>query len=64
MRERIRFSQATFYCAVVQSVLLFGSETWFLTSLTEKRLEGVHTGFLKLVTGNRERLHRDGYSRR
>ena len=31
-----------FYVAVVQAVLLFGSETWILTPRLEKDLEGFH----------------------
>ena len=31
-----------FYVAVVQSVLLFGFEKWFLTSRLEKSLKGFH----------------------
>ena len=31
-----------FYVAVVQAVLLFGSETWVLTPQLEKALAGFH----------------------
>ena len=34
---------AKFYKAVVQSVLLYGSETWNLTKAALARLEGFHT---------------------
>ena len=37
-----------FYHAVLQSVLLFGAETWV------QRLEGVHMGFLKQVKKSKE----------
>ena len=39
-----------FYRAVVQEVLLFGSETWVLTAAMLQNLKGVHVGFLRQVT--------------
>jgi hypothetical protein len=33
---------ATFYKAVVQAILLYGSETWNLTASALARLEGFH----------------------
>ena len=36
-----------FYRAVVQVVLLFGSETYVLTAAMLQNLEGVYVGFLK-----------------
>ncbi len=33
---------ATFYKAVVQAILLYGSETWNLTAFALARLEGFH----------------------
>ena len=36
-----------FYWAVVQAVLLFRSETWFLLEKISKKIEGVHVGFLR-----------------
>ena len=42
---------AMFYWAVVQAVLIFGDETWFLLEAMSKNLEGVHVGFLKQMTG-------------
>ena len=42
---------AKFYRAVVQVVLLFGSETWVLTAAMMQKIEGVHMGFLWQVTG-------------
>ena len=39
-----------FYCAVVQAVLLFGLETWVLTSAMLQKIEGVHVSFLRQVT--------------
>ena len=52
---------AAFYHMVVQAVILFGTETWVLTSSTEKRLEGGQTGLLQQVTGNREIRQQNGY---
>ena len=40
-----------FYKATVQSVLLFGSETWALTPSTLKRLEGFHVRAARRMTG-------------
>ena len=40
-----------FYRAVVQAVLLFGADTWFLPSSMGNTLEGVHTELLQQVTG-------------
>ena len=40
-----------FYKATVQSVLLFGSETWVLTPSTLKRLEGFHVKAARRMTG-------------
>ena len=39
-----------FYCALVQLVLLFGSETWMLTEAMMQNIEGVYMGFLQQVT--------------
>ena len=41
-----------FYLTVVQSVLLFGSDTWILLTTIPRRLEGVHLGVLRKVTGH------------
>ena len=48
-------TSAAFYRAVVQTVLLFGFEKWFLSAATEKRIVGFHTFFLQQVTGKRAR---------
>ena len=40
-----------FYKATVQSVLLFGSETWCLTPATLQRLEGFHVRAARRMTG-------------
>ena len=36
-----------FYCAVIQAVLFFGSDTWVLLVPMVHRLEGVYVGFLR-----------------
>ena len=45
---------ATFYRTVVQAVIIFGEYTWFLMSSMEKRIEGLHTGFLRQVAGKKQ----------
>ena len=50
---------AKFYHAVVQAVLLFGSETWVLTAAMIQKLEGFHVSFLRQVTGMKGRRLRD-----
>ena len=45
---------ANFYRAVVQALLLYGAETWVILEPMKKKLEGVHTGFLRQVTGKRQ----------
>ena len=40
-----------FYKATVQSVLLFGSETWVLLPATLQRLEGFHVKAARCMTG-------------
>ena len=50
---------AIFYRAVTQTVLLFGSETWFLSSSMDRTVEGTHTGFLIKIMGKRERQKAD-----
>ena len=44
-----------FYRYVVQAVLLFGAETWVLKAAMMQKLEGVHVGFLRKVTGMKAR---------
>ena len=48
------------YGAVVQAVLLHGSETWVLSAEMERKMEGIHTEFLRRITGKRARQLRDG----
>ena len=40
-----------FYHALVQVVLLFGSEIWVLTAAMLHKIEGFHISFLRKVTG-------------
>lgn len=47
-----------FYKAVVQSVLLYGSETWVLTAPVLKQLEAFHHGVARQITGHRARFCR------
>ena len=42
-----------FYRAVIQAVLLFGSETWILLEAMERKVEGTHTGFLRKIMWKR-----------
>ena len=49
-----------FYWAVVQVVLLFGAETWVLLATISRKLEGVHVGILRNITGQREKKQRGG----
>ena len=50
----------TFYLAVVQAVILFGSETLVLLEPMDQRLGGEHVGFLWQVTGKKSNRLRDG----
>ena len=50
----------SFYRAVVQAILLYGSETWFLSASMAKRIEGTHTDFLRMITGKRAKKLEDG----
>ena len=48
------------YRAVVQAILLYGSEKWVLLESTEKRIEGEHTEFLQMITWKRAKQLEDG----
>ena len=48
------------YRAVVQAILLYGSETWFLLVSMANSIEGIHTEFLQIITGKRARRLGDG----
>jgi len=47
-----------FYKAVVQSILLYGCETWVLTEAMYKLLEAFHHGVARQLTGHRARCCR------
>ena len=49
-----------FYRAVVQVVLLFGSESWALSEAMIGVVEVTHVGFLRQITGNQARRQVDG----
>ena len=49
-----------FYRAMVQVVLLFGSETWVLLEAMSRKLEGVHMGLLRKITGHKAVRRKDG----
>ena len=51
---------ASIYREVVQSIILYGSETWVLLMSMANRVEGGHTEFLQLITGKRARRLGDG----
>ena len=48
------------YHTVVQAVLLFGVETWVLTSPMMHKLEGAHVIFLRQVTRKQATRRRGG----
>ena len=50
---------AMFYRAGVQTVILFGSESWVLYTEMEKMVEWTQTRFLRQITGKRERRMTD-----
>ena len=45
------------FLATVESVLLFGSETWTFTKSMEKQLNGVYTRLLRMALGVTWRQH-------
>ena len=44
---------AMFYQVVVDKVLFFGADTWVLSEVVSRNLEGLHVGFLNQITGHR-----------
>ena len=44
---------AIFYRAVVQAIALYGSDMWFLLAKMGRKVEGIHTGLLCQITGDR-----------
>ena len=51
---------AMFYWEVVHAVLLFGEETRVLSEAMSPNMAGVHVGFLRKITGHKEKRQRDG----
>ena len=49
-----------FYQVVVQVVLLFEAENWVSSEAMSRKLEGLHVGFLKKITGQRAVRQEDG----
>ena len=49
-----------FYIAVTQEVLLFGSETWVLTSRVENDIDSVQYRVARKITGRQRRQRKDG----
>ena len=49
----------TFYIAVTQAVLLFGSETWVLTERIEKALDSFQSRVAWKITGRHPRRGKD-----
>ena len=50
----------TFYIAVTQAVLLFGSETWVLTARMEKALDSFHSRVARKIAGRQLWRRKDG----
>ena len=44
----------------MQAILLYALETWVLLASMEKRIEGMHTEFLKIFRGKRAKRLGDG----
>ena len=44
-----------FYRAVVQAILLYGLETWVILTSMERKVDRVHIGVLRQITGKRAR---------
>jgi len=53
-------AMASFYKAIVQSVLLYGSESWVLTLSMENELQSFHRRCARYITGQHIRQNADG----
>ena len=51
---------ALFYRAVIQEVLIFGSESWALSNAMVWAVEGTHMGFLRQITVKQARRQSEG----
>ena len=49
-----------FYKVLVQAIPLYELDTWFLLAEMERKVEGIHTKFMQLITGKQEKQLRDG----
>ena len=58
--EEDRITVGIFYVAVVQAVLLFGSETWIMTPLLKNSLKGFHHRAARQMMGMVLKCKRDG----
>lgn len=43
--------KVNFFCATVAIVLLYGAESWMLTTMMSDRLDGTYTKMLRAVLG-------------
>ena len=50
----------SFYRAVVQEIIYYGSEKWIFLASMEKSIEGMHTEVLRIIMGKRTKKLRDG----
>ena len=48
------------YQAIIQSVLFFGAETWVLSEVMSRKLEGAHVGLLRRIMKQRSVQQKDG----
>ena len=46
---------ALFYREEIQALLMFGLESWVLSDAMIQEVEGTHVGFIRNITGKRER---------
>ena len=49
-----------FFCVVVQAVLLSVSESWDVSEVMTRTVEGTHISFLRQITVNRAQINTDG----
>ena len=52
-----RWVKLSFFMATVESILLYGSETWTMTKTLEKSLDGCYTRMLRAALNISWRLH-------
>ena len=49
-----------FYREVVQAILMYGLDMWFLLAAIEKKSQGTHMGLLRQIMGKQSRRIVDG----